>query len=344
MDLTIIVVSWNVKDLTRDCLKSVYGTVRNISFEIIAVDNNSSDGSAQMISDEFPAAKLIKNKENLGFTVANNQAIKKAHGRYILLLNPDTVVSPSVIEGVLDFMDNHPDCGISSCRQTGPGGEESELDLIIKKYKPFPAVDFNVLRNIALGKLSALFPENMNLKRIIFKNCIKNLDFSISHRENPFEVDVVWGFFMMIRKDVINKIGMLDERFFFSKDDDEFCYRARQAGWKIYLCPQFSIVHLNRKSIAPLGKIREFDVITYSRLTFYRKYKGPIGLFIRVLTIMNFVLIEALVSFIFNCLLLIKGIRDERKEDSIPAICVAFCYLRNFLRVIFNMPYPAIQK
>ena len=245
MELSISIVNWNVKGYLRRCLKSIYGSIENVSFEVIVVDNNSNDGIAEMLKNEFPYVKLIENKKNLGFAGANNQAIKQAKGKYILLLNPDTFILPGTIEGIVHFMNAHPEAGISSCRKVDRNRKQDSLDLAIGKYNPFSFLKSHSSFKIAiLSCCSNLFINSKILKRALFNSCILRLDFNLCNKNKPVEVNVAWGCFMMIRKELLKQIGEFDERFFFAVEDMDFCYRAKEAGWKIYFHPQYEIIHL----------------------------------------------------------------------------------------------------
>ena len=168
MDLTISMVSWNVKEYLNNCLKSIYDTVNNLSFEVIMVDNNSNDGTAQMVKNQFPFIKLIENKRNCGFAVANNQAIKQASGKYILLLNPDTIILPGTIEGMVHFMNSHPKAGISSCRKIDQNGNQDPIDLVIGKYEPFSFEFRKFFKEAILIRLSNLLPNSKIIKKNLF--------------------------------------------------------------------------------------------------------------------------------------------------------------------------------
>ncbi|PLX22704.1 MAG: glycosyl transferase family 2 [Salinivirgaceae bacterium] len=231
MKLSVIIVNYNVLHFLRQCLQSVENATKNISAEIFVVDNNSVDGSVAMVRDEFPNVILIDNKDNVGFSKANNQAIKQARGEYLLLLNPDTVVEEGTFTKVVAFMDEHEDAGGLGVKMIDGNGRflpESKRGL------PTPMVAF-----YKIAGLSTLFP---NSKRF-GKYHLKYLD-----KEKVHEVDVLSGAFMLLRKSIIDKIGGLDETFFMYGEDIDLSYRITQAGYKNYYFPDTTIIHYKGES------------------------------------------------------------------------------------------------
>ncbi|MFW6224197.1 MAG: glycosyltransferase [Bacteroidota bacterium] len=231
MKLSVIIVNYNVKYFLEQCLKSVFISGKNLDMEVFVVDNNSVDGSVQMVKEKFPEAKLIANKENTGFSRANNQAIKLSRGEYVLLLNPDTVVEDDTFEKVVAFMDKTPDAGGLGVKMIDGKGDflpESKRGL------PTPSVAF-----YKIFGLSALFPKS----RIFGKYHLGFLDNDKIH-----SVDVLSGAFMLMRKSVLEKTGYLDETFFMYGEDIDLSYRIVQAGYKNYYFPQTRIIHYKGES------------------------------------------------------------------------------------------------
>src|SRR5690554_5280450 len=197
MKLSVIIVNYNVKHFLEQCLHSVVKASRNIQSEIIVVDNNSVDGSVQLVKKKFPDILLIENQNNLGFSAANNQAIRSSTGKYVLLLNPDTVVEEDTFFKVINFMDAHPEAGGLGVKMIdGKGNFLPES----KRGLPTPWVAF-----CKMFGLSALFPRSRKLG----KYHLSYLDNNSIH-----EVDVLAGAFMLLRKKTLNQIGLLDETFF----------------------------------------------------------------------------------------------------------------------------------
>jgi O-antigen biosynthesis protein len=231
MKLSVIIVNYNVKYFLEQCLKSVFISGKDLEMEVFVVDNNSVDGSVEMVKEKFPDVKLIANKENTGFSHANNQAIKKATGKYVLLLNPDTVVEDNTFPRVVEFMDKTPDAGGLGVKMIDGQGvflPESKRGL------PTPSVAF-----CKIFGLSALFPKS----RIFGKYHLGYLDNDKIH-----SVDVLSGAFMLMRKSVLEKTGYLDETFFMYGEDIDLSWRIIQAGYKNYYFPQTRIIHYKGES------------------------------------------------------------------------------------------------
>ncbi len=231
MKLSIIIVNYNVKYFLEQALFSVKKACKNIPTEIFVVDNNSVDGSVEMLMERFPEVLLIANKKNTGFSYANNQAIKRASGEYVLLLNPDTVVEEDTFEKIIRFMDSHPDAGGLGVKMIDGSGKflpESKRGL------PSPNVAF-----CKISGLSALFPKS----RIFGRYHLGFLDTDKIH-----EVDILSGAFMLIRKTVIDKVGMLDEAFFMYGEDIDLSYRIQLGGYKNYYFPEARIIHYKGES------------------------------------------------------------------------------------------------
>ena len=231
MKLSIIIVNYNVKYFLEQCLHSILNGSQNLQTEIFVVDNNSVDGSIKMVRDKFPGVKLIENKDNKGFSAANNQAIRAATGEYILLLNPDTIVEDDTLNKVVEFMDNHPDAGGLGVKMIDGKGKflpESKRGL------PTPLVSF-----FKVFGLSALFPKS----KLFGKYHLGYLDQDSTHT-----VDVLSGAFMLLRRKVLEKTGLLDESFFMYGEDIDLSYRITQAGYKNYYFPGTRIIHYKGES------------------------------------------------------------------------------------------------
>lgn len=231
MDLSIIIVNYNVRHFLEQCLNSVLKASENTRCEIFIVDNNSTDGSCQMISGKFPGLKLIRNTENNGFSAANNQAIRQATGRFILLLNPDTLIEEETITRCLAFMDKHNDCGALGVRMINGNGK---LLPESKRAIPTPGTAF-----FKMSGLSFLFPHSKLFNRYY----LGHLDSSAIS-----ETEIISGAFMFIRKEVLEKTGLLDETFFMYGEDIDLSYRILKAGYKNYYFPEARIIHYKGES------------------------------------------------------------------------------------------------
>jgi len=258
-DLTVIIVNWNVEELLRDCLKSVYGRAQTISLEVLVVDNSSSDGSIEMVEKEFPQVRLFKNKENVGFAKANNQAIKQGKGRYILLLNPDTLIVGDALATMVLFMDNHRDTGAVGPRILNP---DKTVQLTCGRYSP------TLLTELwDFTKLSSLFPRS----RIFGKSLMGFW----SHNDTR-EVELLSGACMMVRKDAIEQIGLMDEHFFLFAEETDWCYRIRKNGWKIYLNADAEVIHLGGQSVS-LSSNNMLLESCKSMCLFFTKHQGRVA-------------------------------------------------------------------
>jgi GT2 family glycosyltransferase len=254
MKLSIIIVNYNVKHFLNQCLNSVFKATTNISAEVFVVDNNSTDDSVKMVKEEFSGVILIHNKENVGFSKANNQAIEKSKGEYILLLNPDTVVEEDTFEKCIRFMDLHPDGGGLGIKMIDGNGiflPESKRGL------PTPSVSF-----YKIFGLSKLFKKS----KIFAKYHLGYLK-----EDETNEIEVLSGAFMWMRKSVLDKIGYLDEAFFMYGEDIDLSYRITQAGYKNYYFPEAKIIHYKGESTKK-GNINYVFVFYNAMIIFSKKH------------------------------------------------------------------------
>ena len=231
MDLSIIIVNYNVKEFLQNLLTSLSKAVANLSTEIIVVDNGSDDGSVELLRDKFPQVALIANKDNLGFSKANNLGLKIAKGKYLLLLNPDTIIQEDTFEKLIKFFHTHQDAGMTGCKILNPDGT---LQLACRRSFPGPWTSF-----CKVSGLSSMFPRSKLFARY-------NLTYM--NENQSYEVDAVSGSFMMVRREVYEKIGGLDEQFFMYGEDLDWCYRVQQAGWKVYYVHETTIIHYKGES------------------------------------------------------------------------------------------------
>lgn len=253
MDLSIITVPWNVCDLVRDNLKAIYLNTKNIEFEVFAVDNKSTDGTVDMLVREFPQVNLIANNYNAGFAKANNQAIEMSRGRYVLLLNPDMRVKDGTLEKMVKWMDEHPEAGVAGCRLLKDDGE------IVPHVRRTPTV-WDQLAIVL--KLPHIFPDILN------DYLYKDFDYN-----KESEVDSIRGSFFMIRRELLDKIGGLDELYFIWFEEVDFCIRARNAGYKVMYTPVADCVDYIGKSFAQLPRGKAQGYFQDSMLKFFRKWK-----------------------------------------------------------------------
>jgi GT2 family glycosyltransferase len=231
MKLSVIIVNYNVEYFLEQCLSSVRLAMKSVDGEVIVVDNNSVDGSCSMVRKKFPEAQLIANKDNKGFSSANNQGINISRGEYVLLLNPDTVVEDDTFSKIVDFMDKHDDAGALGVKMVDGKGKflpESKRGL------PTPITAFYKMSGI-----SSLFPRSKRFS----KYHMGFLDENETHK-----IEILAGAFMLLRKSVLDKIGLLDEDFFMYGEDIDLSYRVIKAGYNNYYFPETRIIHYKGES------------------------------------------------------------------------------------------------
>lgn len=232
MDLSIVILNYNTRRPLRACLRSLRDEGSTslsggpVQTEVIVVDNASTDGSAEMTAKEFPWVNLIRSTRNGGYAHGNNQALRNARGAAILLLNPDTLMPPGGVAGLLDRLREHPEAGIVGPRLLRPNGS---MHLACRRSFPTPAIAF-----YRFSGLARLFPHSPRLGRY-------NMTFV--DPDLPIEVDSVCGACMLVRREVLERVGLLDERFFLYGEDLDWCMRTRQAGWTVRYEPGVVVQH-----------------------------------------------------------------------------------------------------
>lgn len=261
MELSVIIVSFNVRVYLKQCLISALKASENIDCEIFVIDNNSQDDSAEMVEKEFPGIILIKNETNKGFSAANNQAIKLAQGRFVLLLNPDTVFDADTFRKCIGFMDRNPNAGALGVRMVNGIGKFLPES---KRALPTPKTTFFK----AFG-LSTLFPGSKLFNRYYLTG-ISNFETS--------PADVLSGAYMFIRREAINKTGLLDEDFFMYGEDIDLSYRLLQVGYINYYYSETQIVHFKGKSTSNRNYT---DILNfYDAMRIYFRKRSAEGKFI----------------------------------------------------------------
>jgi GT2 family glycosyltransferase len=229
VDLSIIIINWNGLAVLRSCLNSILSTSQGTRFEVIVVDNASQDDSVEVLQREFPQVVVLRNQQNRGFAAANNQAFGVAQGRHILLLNNDTLVLPGAFEKSVKYMDDNSRVGALGCRVEFP-----DRSFQTSCYRFTNLLELFMIRLLPLGSARN---ERLNMGRYWGRQF-----------NEPTEVDVVAGCFMMIRREVIANVGGFDEDFFMYGEDEEWCSRIKGAGWRIVYFPGATIIHLHRFS------------------------------------------------------------------------------------------------
>jgi len=228
IDVSIVIVSYNTLDYLRNCLNSLYSAISDkVSFEIIVIDNDSTDGSREMLHKDFKHVTAIENT-NEGFAKANNRGVGVSKGRYVLFLNPDTIMSKGVIEEVVKFMDQNDEVGASTCKLVMENGE---LDYAARRGFPTPWNSITYFSGLA-----KVFPTS---------KLFSGYTMGWENSSEPHEVDSLAGAFMMTRRTAGDQVGWWDEDYFFNGEDIDFCYRLKQKNWKIYYLPHIAILHYN---------------------------------------------------------------------------------------------------
>jgi GT2 family glycosyltransferase len=252
--ISIIIVSYNTKEYLKKCLDSIF-TTTTLPFEVIVVDNASLDGSAQFVKNEFRKVILVENLENYGFSKANNQGIKKSKGKYVLFLNPDTILEKDTISSMVKFMEERDDCGAATCKVVLESGVIDDAS-----HRGFPTPWNSFSHFLGLAKL---FPKtklfggyNMGWKSL----------------QTIHEIDALAGAFMIVRRNAGEEVGWWDEDFFFYGEDIDFCYRLKEKKWKIYYVPMCKVLHY--KGISHGMKKHSSNITTANEDTKRRSQKA----------------------------------------------------------------------
>ena len=305
-DISIVIVNWNVRDLLKKCLESIYKYSRDVSFETFVVDNNSSDGSPAMIRSDFPQVILTENRENFGFARANNQALAKCSGRYVLFLNPDTELIDNSIKAMVQFMDASPGASALGCKLIYPDGT------LQHSCRHFPSIFTDLMESLCLDWL---FPKNK------FFNYYK---IGLWQHDTVKSVDVPYGACLLVRKKALEDVGFMDERFFMYYDEIDLCYRIKKAGGKVYFTPDITVIHYanSSSSQAPLEMER---YKSRSKFLFFKKHYG----------------ILAVAALFFNLAIrsLITRVLLPMRKIAIPLL-VILPLLAAYMLILDN--YPAI--
>jgi GT2 family glycosyltransferase len=287
-------VNWNTKDFLLRCLDSVRQTVKGMEVEIFVVDNGSTDGSEVAVKKRFPEVNLIENQMNLGFARANNQALDLSKGKYLLLLNPDAQVKEGAIDRMCSFMDAHPEAGVVGAQLLNADGSKQN------SIANFPSLATELLNKSLLRRL---FPDRFLGKERDYPE--------------PVEVDSVIGAGMMVRRDTMEQVGLLDEGYFLFLEETDWCYRMKKAGWKIYHVPRAEIYHFQGKS-AEREKNRARVEYYRSRYHFFKKNRGSLQWSILLMGLITRLCVE-LIFMSVACLFTLFIINKWKSKLSIYA-------------------------
>lgn len=258
IDVSIVIISWRMRDLLQSCLNTIYNFTSGITFEIIVIDNNSLDGTSEMIEKDFPEIIIIKNPENRGVAPARNQGIEAAKGKYILILDADVELIENSILKLFEYMETNPECGVVGSKLVGT---DRQLQFSCKRFPNLLSFVFRRLEHISFVR---------NSKTLRY-HTMQDWD-----HNNVREVDYLIGACQFIRCDVIKKIGMYDDKIFYGPEDIDFCLRVWRAGWKVIYFPETTIIHheqrITKKKIFSSISLKHFIGILY----IYRKYNFKI--------------------------------------------------------------------
>lgn len=253
-DLSIIIVNYNSKNLIDQCLKSILRFSEGIDYEIVVVDNASQDGSAEFLKEKYPRVRLITNNENLYFVKANNQALKKVKSRYVLLLNPDTILMENSFKKMIQFMEAHPEAGACTSKLLNPDGN------LQRTCMRFPSISYGILELLFVNRL---FPNNPINRQIHYADWDRSFN---------REVEVGAGACLMLRREVLDRVGLLDESYIMYNEEVDWCYRMRMSGYKVYYYADTGVIHYIGGSTSKNKELRKIYQNSFLRV--YKKYYG----------------------------------------------------------------------
>ena len=253
-DLSVVIVNWNTIGMLRDCLGSLFASGVKASLEVFVVDNASSDGSPDMVEAEFPSVKLIRNTRNMGFAAANNQALRLAKGRHVLLLNSDTLVHTGVIDASIDYLDQNPQTGMMGCRVLNADGT------VQTTCSRFPTLTNLVLLTSGLFKVPGL-------------SVARRYRMEDWQRDDERDVEVVSGCYLMARRSATEAVGLLDEDFFFFGEETDWCRRFLAHGYAVRFAPVGTITHFGGGSSKSLNSKRDL-MLSEATVRLHRKHGG----------------------------------------------------------------------
>ena len=268
-EVSIILVNYKTKDLTRNCINSIVEKTQNLAYDIYVVDNNSQDGTCEMIKSEFPWVKLIENPKNSGFGSANNLAIRQSDAKYVFLLNTDTILVNNAIKILHDFLESNPRAGACGANLYDENMEH------VHSYGVFPTVKRQILKTFML--------------RWFFPKELKAMKDKGLNTENELKaIDYITGADLMIKKSVLDEVGIFDERFFMYFEENELQFRIRKAGYEIFINPEAKIIHLHDKS--PKKREKMYYEYKKSQYLFFRLcYANEKNIFgLKILMILTF--------------------------------------------------------
>ena len=251
VDLSIVIVAWNVRELVLDCLASIREAKLGVSYEVILVDNGSADFTVETVSRQFPDTRIVALPKNIGFGAGNNRGLEVMRGRHAVLLNSDTIVLPGGLEACVRHLDEHPEAGVVGPQLLNP--DRSKQNCIHNSP--------NLLSEIVgQSLLRRLFPHRYPSKFVDY--------------DGPLEVEAVLGACLFVRREVVEQVGMIDEGYFFFLEETDWCHRIRDAGWRIVHLPDAHVIHLYGESTKKKTPLRTRIEYYRSRYLFFRKNRS----------------------------------------------------------------------
>lgn len=265
IDLSISLLSFNNKDLLKNCLNSIYKNTKKIKFEILLVDNASEDGSVAMVKKNFPQVKIISNRQNKLYIKGHNQNLSRVNGRYFLILNEDTSLPTQTLDKMVSFMDKNPKIGLASCRQKD---EKGNVDNTCSR---FPHPFFEILELSYIQKMLKL----ANIR--IFENMLGSYRYYGWKRDTIRQVDVIPGSLIIGRSELLKRVGLLDQdSFLFFYGEPDYCKRVKKEGFLIFHNGKITIKHLKSKGLNHLSATRRYQFSEHDVLAYHKKYFGKI--------------------------------------------------------------------
>jgi GT2 family glycosyltransferase len=305
VDLSIIIVSWNVRSLLQTCLKSVEAEQGALRLEIIVVDSGSDDGSPEMVREQFPQVHLIVREDNVGFPLGNNIGLAEANGRYLLLLNPDTEVVGDALSRMVGYLDGNPDVGVVGGQLLNPD------NTVQSSRRRFPTV--------ATAFFESTWFQPFAPKGILRRYYAEDIDDG-----ETADVDWVKGACLMTRKTILDEVGPLDADYFMYSEELDWCKRIKMAGWRVVYFPEAKIIHYEGKSSEQAVTARHIN-FQRAKLRYFHKYHGMmIMILLRIFLLLNFVWQLALEA--------IKGLVGHKKELRRQRIRAYWQVIRSGLR------------
>ena len=312
IDISVVIVNWNVKELLDKCLASLYSAMNQAQgnspmVEIIVVDSDSNDGSVAMIQDKYPDVRLLPQNENVGFTQGNNIGFRETQGRYLFLLNPDTEIIEDAIPKLFNYMEAHSDVGMIGTHTLNTDGTHQST------RRRFPTLMTGIFESTSLSNYA---PQSIDTHYKMFD----------TDNNAILEVDWVQGSAMLVRREVYKKIGGLDEGYVMYSEEMDWCKRAKDAGWKVVYHGEAFITHHGGKSSDQVGAFKHIHFHT-SKLRYFRKHHGY----------STYLILRVIILLLFAWQMLLEGVKGligHKRDMRLQRVKIYWQVLRNGLKAI----------